>query len=289
MTAEEIAALEQAVKDDWSDARKAFQAAKNRGNVFVPGFHSQRDYAHLMRERNHLIGRYKQSQEKMKATKDQLTELDFEIDCKLDHDLKPLGLDLLQCDKNKLNTFGKDLDILTRFRTDEQREQAVKAAKKMVHMKAQSLKYKIDLVDKYCQESQNYKGIAMLNTMLGVSDKYVTQMIEVAQRNPGPFPPADPQSIPGMPEPVAWGRGGKDAFMQRKVLKDNRRRQQLWPRPVDLPETHENIQVGVVALPSTQDCEKMNQAFTEQQALKKGEGQGDKSGEQQMGDKGEKQ
>ena len=48
MKAEEIAALEQAVKDDWSDARKAFQAAQNRPNVFVPGFHSQRDYAKLM-------------------------------------------------------------------------------------------------------------------------------------------------------------------------------------------------------------------------------------------------
>ena len=69
-------------------------------------------------------------------------------------------------------------------------------------------------------------------------------------------------------------------------MKDNRRRQQLWPRPVDLPETHDNIQVGVVALPSTLDCDRMNQAFSEQQALKKGEEEGDKSGGQSMGIKG---
>lgn len=186
---------------DWSpDAVTALETAlwPQQHN---PGYLCHSTIETLMQQRDLTVTEIRDLDEKKKAVEDDLFDIDFTIDCRLENDLQPFGMKMLPALEKKLPGFGSDMDERCQFRNVAERQRAVAKGKTLVQEKISALGAKMKLVKASIGKSQNFKVVAIVNEMLRKATINMDDIVKMASKNPSPYPLPNPMTFPGIRPP----------------------------------------------------------------------------------------
>ena len=227
----------------------------------TPGFLSQMDLDLLMQNREVAVNEVRHYEEKRVTAMEELKEVDFEIEYKMESGLQPLGMKLLPPQDKKNPDFGCDIDIRQEFRSKEERARSIAKGKSLVDQKVTDVVHRLQMVNNNIQKSQNFKIIAMVNEMLRKTLKQSHAILTLSGKKPGPYPETNPLAFPGhKPVPHKYGRPGHGTEWKKKERLVQRKGKDIGKQ--------DDVMVKVLAqapkdLPSAEALDEMERVYRE--------------------------
>lgn len=155
----------------------------------VPSYLSMLSVQTFLEAREQVVREIRHLSDKKKTCEQELFELDFHVDYRLESILQPMGVKLLKPNDKELVGHGKFLDIRQVFRSIGHRERATELGKTLVDGKITQVVEGLMKINALIQSSQNYRAIASLNELLSIMVNDVAIMETLSKANPKPFPP----------------------------------------------------------------------------------------------------
>lgn len=178
-----------------SQLLKALPSSKEREGVDarileeVPSYLSMLNVQTFLEAREQVVREIRDLEAKKKRNEEELFDLDFHADYRLDSIFQPMGVKLLKpCDK-ELVGHGQYLDIRQVFRTTGHRDRATEFGKSLVDGKVTEIVQGLMKINALIQRSKNYRAIASLNELLSIMVRDVAIMETLSKANPKTFPP----------------------------------------------------------------------------------------------------
>ena len=229
---------------------------------YNPGYLCQHTIEMLMQQRDVTVREIRDLDMKKKTAEDELEDIDFTIDSRLEHPLQPFGLKLLPALEKKAPQFGNDIDVRTQFRNKGERDRALAKGKVVVEEKIDDVFRKLRLANKAIQKNPNYKVVAVVNEMVRKAVEHAEEILKMAEKNPSPYPIPYMMAFPGVrPPKKILDKRGYYGWATRKIERYRlaERKGRTNPRcAIDIPP--ENMK-GMPTAKQQEKIEKWSEAW----------------------------